>query len=81
MQKPDIDIYEMDKDIDLMESGIRQKVLKHLVMVNNREDVSAALILTGVARDIERIGDYVKSIFEVQDICPSEFVVGWGGAN
>lgn len=80
-KKPDIDIYEMDKDIDLMESDIRQKVLKHLVIVNNREDVSAALVLTGVARDIERIGDYAKSIFEVLDICPSEFVIGGEGAK
>ncbi len=80
-KKPDIDIYEMDKDIDLMESDIRQKVLKHLVIVNNREDVSAALILTGVAREIERIGDYAKSIFEVLDICPSEFIIGGEGAK
>lgn len=80
-KKPDIDIYEMDKDIDLMETDIRQKVLKHLVIVNSREDVSAALVLTGVARDIERIGDYAKSIFEVLDICPSEFVIGGEGAK
>ena len=80
-KKPDIDIYEMDKDIDQMESDIRQKVLKHLIIVNNREDVSAALVLTGVARDIERIGDYAKSIFEVLDICPSEFIIGGEGAK
>ncbi len=80
-KKPDIDIYEMDKEIDLMEHDIRQKVLKHLVIVNNREDVAAALVLTGVARDIERIGDYAKSIYEVLDICPSEFVIGGEGAK
>lgn len=80
-KRPDTDIYEMDKDIDQMESDIRQKVLKHLIIVNNREDVSAALVLTGVARDIERIGDYAKSIFEVLDICPSEFIIGGEGAK
>lgn len=71
---PEIDIYEMDKDIDRMEEEVRQKVLKHLVVGDRRGDVSAALVLTSAVREIERVGDYSKSIFELVDICPTEFV-------
>jgi len=79
--QPDIDIYEMDKEIDIIELDVRQKVLKHLLLGSNKEDVAVALVLTSAVRDMERIGDYSKSIFEVLDICPTDFIIGGEGAD
>jgi phosphate transport system protein len=72
---PDIDIYEKDREINRMEWEVRQKVLEHLVLVNRKADVPAALILTSAVIDTERIGDYSKNIFELADICPQEVVI------
>lgn len=74
-KKPDIDIYEMDRQINRMEWEIRQKVLEHLILSSIKEDAPAALILTSVVIDIERIGDYSRNIFELADICPSETII------
>lgn len=80
-KSPEIDIYKIDKKIDEMELDIRQKVLEHLIIGDRKEDFSAALVLTSISREIERIGDYSKNIFELVDICPTEFVVGGEGAE
>jgi len=78
---PEIDIYQRDKEIDSMEIEVRKKVLMHLVVLNRKEDASAALVITSAVKDIERIGDYSKNIFELVDICPNDFVIGGEGAK
>ena len=75
-QKPDMDIYEADREINRMEWEVRQKVLEHMVIGNSKEDVPAVLILTSAVVDIERIGDYSKNILELADICPGAIVAG-----
>jgi phosphate transport system protein len=79
-KKPDMDIYERDREINRTEWEVRQKVLEHLVVGNRKEDVSVALILTSAVVDIERIGDYSKNIFELADICRREVIVEEGHA-
>ena len=75
-QKPDIDIFESDREINRMEWEVRQKVLEHMVISrSSRADVPAVLILTSAVVDIERIGDYSKNILELADICPEDTVV------
>jgi phosphate transport system protein len=74
-KKPDMDIYEKDREINRMEWEVRQKVLEHLVVGSRKQDVPAALILTSAVVDIERIGDYSKNIFELADICPQEVII------
>jgi phosphate uptake regulator len=74
-KKPDMDMYEADREINRMEWEVRQKVLEHLVIGNSKEDVPAVLILTSAVVDIERIGDYSKNILELADICPAETIV------
>ena len=68
-QKPDVDMYETDREINRMEWAIRQKVLEHLVLTDKKDDASAVLILTSAVVDIERIGDYSKNMMELADIC------------
>ena len=74
-QKPDMDMYEVDREINRMEWEVRQKVLEHMVIGRSKEDVPAVLILTSAVVDIERIGDYSKNILELADICPEDTVV------
>jgi len=74
-KKPDIDIYERDKEINKMEWEIRKKVLEHLIVSDKKQDAAAVLILTSAVIDMERIGDYSKNIFEIADICPGDNVV------
>ncbi len=74
-KKPDMDMYEADREINRMEWEVRQKVLEHLVVSNKKEDVPAVLILTSTVVDIERIGDYSNNILELADICSEATVV------
>ena len=75
-QKPDMDMYEADREINRMEWEVRQKVLEHMVIGRSKEDVPAVLILTSAVVDIERIGDYSNNIIELADICPADVVIG-----
>ncbi|HGJ67358.1 TPA: hypothetical protein ENS27_18505 [bacterium] len=78
-KESNVDIYEIDQEIDDMELDVRQKAIKHLILNSRKEDVAATIVLTDAVRDIERIGDYSKSIYELLDICPTEFIVGSEG--
>lgn len=62
-----IDIYKEDKKINRLEMSIRKKILEHL-SINPSQDVAASLLLLGVSRDVERIGDYCKNIIELSYI-------------
>jgi phosphate transport system protein len=66
------DIYKRDQEINRYEMQIRRDVLEHLA-INPREDVLAALIMTGVVGHIERIGDYSKNIYELIDLYGKPF--------
>jgi len=74
LKQPEIDIYEADREVNRMEWEIRQKVLEHLLLGNQKKDVPAALVLTSAVVDIERIGDYTRNIYELADISPLAMV-------
>ena len=57
-------IYNKDKLINLQEQNIRKQILIHL-SVNPGGDISAYLSLLIIAKDAERLGDYVKNLFEL----------------
>lgn len=50
-----------DDTINKFEIEVRQKILSHLV-VSSKADIVASLILIGVVKDIERIGDLSRDI-------------------
>jgi phosphate uptake regulator len=74
-KKPEIDIHEGDREIDKLEWDVRRKVMEHLILSDRKGDVTAALVITDAVRDIERIGDYSKSIFELQKIFSPKVIV------
>lgn len=59
-----MDIYSEDQEINRYEMEIRKKILEHL-SVNPKQDVTFSLVLLGVARDVERTGDFCKNIYEL----------------
>ena len=60
----DFNIYTKDKEINNIERKIRRNSLTHLA-VNDQEDLNAVLILLTIVHDFERIGDYLKNIYEI----------------
>jgi len=50
-----------DKKINRMEIGIREFVFEYLAL-NTAPDISAALTLTSIVIDLERLGDYTKDL-------------------
>ncbi len=58
------EFYATDKEINDMEKSIRKKVFE-LLIVNPQADVPACLVLMSVVKDVERVGDYAKNIFEL----------------
>ncbi len=60
-------IYNKDKIINLTEQEIRKQILIHL-SVNPCGNISACLALLIIAKDAERLGDYVKNLFELNTL-------------
>ncbi|MCZ6636008.1 MAG: hypothetical protein O7G87_21635, partial [bacterium] len=58
---PEIDVVEEDEDIDVGERMVRRLVFQH-VNLNPTQDLPASLALLSVVHDVERIGDYAKSL-------------------
>jgi phosphate transport system protein len=57
-------LYEKDGAVNRGEREIRRKILEHL-SINPIQDVSGCLAMISLVKDVERIGDYSKNIFEV----------------
>ncbi|NQT06150.1 MAG: hypothetical protein HQ575_01270 [Candidatus Omnitrophica bacterium] len=57
-------IYEVDKNINLIEKDIRKRIIEHL-SIQPSVDISMSLLLMSVVKDAERLGDYAKNLFEV----------------
>ena len=66
-KKVKIDMYKEDKKINRYETEIRKKILEHLA-INPSQDVIGSLILIDISRDVERIGDFSKNLFELSYI-------------
>jgi phosphate uptake regulator len=60
-------VYIKDQSINLRERDIRKRILIHL---STKPDcnLSACLALISVSKDAERLGDYVKNLFELRKL-------------
>ncbi len=65
------DIYSRDRKINEEEQRIRRRLIQHLA-INPRQDFPACLVFMSVIKDVERIGDYCKNIFELSHILKSD---------
>ena len=60
-------IYYKDQTINLKEKEIRKQVLIHL-STNPGSNLPANLALISITKDAERLGDYVKNLFELNNL-------------
>lgn len=58
---PPIDVVEKDENIDMGERLVRRLIFQHIMMKPD-QDLPSALALVSVVHDVERIGDYNKSL-------------------
>ncbi len=66
-------LYERDRDVNRLERAIRKQVVSHLSISDAKMDVPYCVLLIGLVKDVERIGDYAKNLSEVADIRPGPF--------
>lgn len=66
-KKFDKKIYKKDQKINLAEQDIRKRILIHL-STNPNCNLPACLSLISVVKDAERLGDYVKNLFELNKL-------------
>ncbi len=60
-------IYAIDKKVNKLERCIRKRVVEHLSLQPSVE-VPVSLLLMSVVKDAERLGDYAKNLFEVNNL-------------
>jgi len=61
-------VYATDREINAMEKDIRRRIIVHLAGSPSEHEIPTAFILTSLVKDAERIGDYVKNLYEVHQI-------------
>ena len=53
-----------DKEINKYQREVRRKIITHVSLQNNINDISSIMVLMNMVVDIERIGDYTKNIYD-----------------
>lgn len=74
---PQLDVARSDRDINAGDRLVRRMIFQHLTL-NPQQDLPASLALITVIYDMERIGDYAKSLLELRG---SGMVLQEGGAD
>jgi phosphate uptake regulator len=64
------ELYARDREINTRERIIRRRIISHLATQPTEHEIPTAFILTNIVKDAERIGDYVKNLYEVHQIHP-----------
>jgi len=60
-------VYSNDRKVNELEKDIRRRVIEHLA-INPSVDVPTCLILMSVVKDVERVGDYGKNLYEAAEL-------------
>ena len=69
---PQVEIFERDKQINKLEREVRRRVVSRLSIGGHRIEVPTALIFMNAVKDGERIGDYIKNLYEVAEMMPAD---------
>jgi phosphate uptake regulator len=62
------ELYRRDRQINSRERRLRRRIIAYLATSPSEHDIPTAFILTTLVKDAERIGDYVKNLYEVHHI-------------
>jgi phosphate transport system protein len=72
-------VWTPDKQINALMRQIRRRVVSRLSLGSQRGEVPTALIFMNAVKDAERIGDYVKNIYDVHELMPPPSERGFYG--
>ncbi len=61
-------LYKRDAKLNMLEQTIRRKIVSQLVASGSEGPIASCLILMSISKDAERVGDYVKNIYQVVEI-------------
>lgn len=61
------EIYARDREINARERNIRRRLISHLAASPSEHEIPTAFVLTNLVKDAERIGDYVKNLYEIHE--------------
>ena len=67
-------VLNLDVKVNKLERSVRKRIVSHLTM--HRTHIPYCVVLLGLVKDAERLGDYVKNISEVSDLGGSEVPKG-----
>lgn len=59
-------ISKADVQINKLERSIRKQLIAHLILTEERRDVTYCLLLMSLVKDVERLGDYAKNLSEIR---------------
>ena len=59
------ELYDRDKRVNILEREVRRSVVTHLALGQGSGDIPSGLIFMNAVKDAERIGDYIKNIYDV----------------
>ena len=62
------ELYARDREINDRERRIRRRIITHIAASPSEHEIPTAFVLTSLVKDAERIGDYVKNLYEVHRI-------------
>ncbi|MDH3223777.1 MAG: PhoU domain-containing protein, partial [Gemmatimonadota bacterium] len=62
-----LELIHRDRKINKLERRIRKQVITHLTLGSHAGDVPYCLLLMGIVKDVERLGDYAKNLAEIHD--------------
>ncbi len=65
---PDVELFGRDKRINKLMRKVRRRLVSRLSLGSHSEEVPTALIFMNAVKDAERIGDYVKNVYEIADL-------------
>ena len=65
------ELYDRDRRVNVLEREVRRSVVTHLALEPDPKDIPSALIFMNAVKDAERIGDYIKNIYDAAtDLMP-----------
>ena len=71
------ELYDRDKRINVLEREVRRSVVTHLALGQGSRDIPSGLIFMNAVKDAERIGDYLKNIYDVaRELMPESADLG-----
>jgi phosphate transport system protein len=69
---PQGEVYDRDIRINHLEREIRRRVISRLALKISRAEIPTALIFMNAVKDVERIGDYNKNLYEIISLQPKD---------